>query len=115
MGQMAGVDDSEAWLSRDFDVHVSRRELTARVTVSGEVDIATAEQLYGALTGSRARGATVVVADLSGVTFIDSTGLRALLTANEGLDGRLRLIASPACTRLLELVGLTGWFAVADA
>ena len=50
------------------------------VTVAGEVDIATAPQLAETLADA-ANGGTVRV-DISGVTFLDSSGLHALVAAH---------------------------------
>jgi anti-anti-sigma factor len=81
-----------------------------RVAPSGELDIATAGQLEGALREVEQTDAQTIVLDLSGLTFIDSTGLRLVLDANDRCGGaadRLRVIAgSPAVERLLDIVGL---------
>ena len=59
---------------------------------------------------AEATDAERIVLDLSGLTFIDSTGLRLVLDVNERCGGqvdRLRVIAgSPAVERLLDIVGL---------
>jgi anti-anti-sigma factor len=86
-----------------LDVSVSRDANEVRVSAHGEVDVATAPRLYEALSGPDVAAAGSVIADLSGVSFIDSTGLRALLTAAEDLAGRLRIIPSPACRRLFAV------------
>ena len=44
--------------------------------------------------------------DLSNVTFMDSSGLHALITAHSDDGDRLRMILSPAVARLIDLVGL---------
>lgn len=53
----------------------------------------------------------VKVLDLAGISFIDSSGLRVLVAANQGRDGidaiQLRS-PSAAVQRLLEISGLTG-------
>jgi anti-sigma B factor antagonist len=50
------------------------------ITVAGEIDIATAPQLRGQLT-LLAAGGRPVIADLTGVTFIDAAGLGVLAGA----------------------------------
>ena len=59
------------------------------VRVYGELDLAAAEPFRGELSEavSGAAGTTFLV-DLSGVTFMDSSGLRALLKALERTTGR---------------------------
>jgi stage II sporulation protein AA (anti-sigma F factor antagonist) len=81
----------------------------ARVTLSGELDLDRAGALADELSGLPNRGATSVVIDASGLNFIDSSGLRALLSAREQLEGAgvtLQLTAlSPAVERVLEMTG----------
>ena len=80
------------------------------VAPSGELDIATVELLERALLEVERADSARIVLDLSGLSFIDSTGLRLLLDVNERCGGaadRLRVIAgSPAIERLLDIVGL---------
>jgi anti-anti-sigma factor len=52
-----------------------------RLGVSGELDAETAPRLISGLRGTRGAAATHVHLDLSGVTFIDCSGLTALLSA----------------------------------
>jgi anti-sigma B factor antagonist len=86
-----------------------RRGSAHHVAPSGELDIATAELLERALLDAERTDADTIVLDLSGLDFIDSTGLRVVIAASErsGADGRLGVIAgAPAVERLLDLVGL---------
>ena len=58
---------------------------------------------------------TSIVLDMSEVEFIDSSGLRALITARDEREGEARVaIVSPsrAVTRLLEITALTDIFEV---
>ena len=86
------------------------REDAHYVAPSGELDIATVELLERALLEVERADSARIVLDLSGPSFIDSTGLRLLLDVNERCGGaadRLRVIAgSPAVERLLDIVGL---------
>ena len=86
------------------------RESAHYVAPSGELDIATVELLERALLEVERADGAIIVLDLSGLSFIDSTGLRLLLDVNERCGGaadRLRVIAgSPAVERLLDIVGL---------
>jgi len=78
------------------------------VTVQGELDLYTTPQLTAELE-SLVDGLDVVL-DLSGVTFLDSTALGAILLAARRLredNGALALVASEASTKkLLEVVGV---------
>ena len=69
----------------------------ALVTVSGEVDVATAPALGEAIWEGLVQSPRIVV-DLKGVRFIDSTGLRVLVTAQKHAQqdgGCLTLIQPP--------------------
>lgn len=50
-----------------------------RVSLRGELDLASARQLEECFTAIDEQSPTRVVVDLSGLTFIDSSGLRMLL------------------------------------
>ncbi len=52
------------------------------VWVSGEVEVHTADELHRALLDQAQVTPERVVVDMSGVTFMDSMGLRALVTAS---------------------------------
>ena len=51
------------------------------VKVTGDIDLATADKVGEALTEALSKGSSVWV-DLSAVTFLDSTGIRALVQAH---------------------------------
>jgi anti-sigma B factor antagonist len=79
-------------------------------TITGDIDIATAETLVSAVTaGVAANPTTGVVLDFAAVGFMDSTGLRALLEIDRALeDGTGLVLLSPAnaVRKLLTLAGL---------
>jgi anti-sigma B factor antagonist len=54
-----------------------------RLTVTGELDIATAPQLDEAAAELLANGIRQLLIDLSGLSFIDSSGLRTLIGLND--------------------------------
>ena len=101
-----------------FSARSATGEDRTTVTVSGDIDIATAPQFQGELVAAVAAGLPVDV-DCSGVAFIDSMGLRSLLHAVEQAEAEgveLRLTAlSPQMTRILDLAGLAGFFRSAQA
>jgi anti-sigma B factor antagonist len=86
------------------------------IVVSGEVDIHTAPRLRQALDALIVAGAWKVVVDLQGVDFIDSSGLRVLLTARRRLEpngGTLSLVCTqPRVLKVLEITGLLGSFPI---
>lgn len=85
------------------------------VVAEGELDILGAPRLAAAIP---ATGASPIVIDLAAVQFMDSTGLRALLEARTAAAAAGRPFAlarpSPAVSRVLELVDLTGEFEVVE-
>lgn len=86
--------------------------------LEGEVDPHTTEQLDRAVDAALA-SATELVLELSGVTFIDSAGLRSLIRAQRLADqagGSLVLRAPrPSTRRVLEITGLTDELTVEPA
>ena len=80
------------------------------VQVEGEIDLATAPQLERALTDA-ASGVSCVGVDLSGVRFIDSTGLRVLLLSQQSVRATGTDLcvtsASEVVRRLFDLTGTT--------
>lgn len=93
-----------------FSVVSERRGSGWRIVARGELDIATVPSLERDLLAAEQTDADTIVLDLSGLSFIDSTGLKLLLDANDRSNGadRLRIIAagSPTLERLLDIVGL---------
>jgi anti-anti-sigma factor len=82
-----------------------------RVSVVGEVDMATAQQLDAALTAAVERdGAAAVEVDFAGVTFCDSIGVAGLdraYAAAAQFSRPFRLInVQPGVGRVLAIVGL---------
>jgi anti-sigma B factor antagonist len=80
------------------------------VALSGEIDMATADAMEAALEPSLKAGGPLTL-DLSGVTFMDSTGLYVVIRAAECLTGRGCLIIHGAhgpVWKLLQLTKLDG-------
>lgn len=99
-----------------FDISV-RTDHSGRpvVALSGELDLATADRVTSL---AQSAGDGPLRLDLSGVTFLDSTGLGALISlkhAGSGTAGVELLATSPAVDRVLALAGLTDLFAQTQA
>jgi anti-sigma B factor antagonist len=79
------------------------------IALYGELDLASAPLLEQGLLDAEAARVSRLVIDLSGLEFIDSTGLHALIRAHERAretDQELLLVRGPrAVQRLFELTG----------
>jgi anti-sigma B factor antagonist len=86
------------------------------VAVSGEVDVYSAPALKERLTELLQSGVNTVVVDLSGVGFLDSTGLGALVEARSATTeagGSLPLVCNhERILKLFTITGLDGVFAI---
>ena len=82
--------------------------------VRGEIHLSTTPALARGLSEAIDRGNTRIVLDLSGVGFIDSTGLSVLLNGLRqvnALQGRMALVcANPTVLRLFEITSLDQTF-----
>ena len=95
----------------DFTVTIRNLPDIHVVALSGELDAATSPGLADALV--QAAGSTVVV-DLSRLTFMDSSGIGALVVARkrivaEGLGQLVLTRPVAAVSRVLDIVGLSDW------
>jgi anti-anti-sigma factor len=74
--------------------------------VVGEVDLSNADRLEAAIDHAATEHPAVIVIDLSGVTFMDSTGLHALFKARKKADTITLRAPSREARRVIELSGL---------
>jgi anti-sigma B factor antagonist len=99
-----------------LDVSSNKVDGRTVVQVRGEIDAATCDELAAALTAAT-RNDTRLELDVSGVTFIDSSGLRTLVLAQQHLgDDRKLVVRGPDATfkRLLGITGLDAVFEITD-
>ena len=103
--------------SQPVQVTLDERPQGIVVYVTGSLDASTLTEVSAVLTEAQRDGRTLYV-DMSGVTFIDSRGLGALLAANErAREGaaQLRIHApSDSVRRLLTISGVTAVIVEAD-
>jgi len=107
----AGADQLTLISTRDRDVH--------RISVYGELDLASAPLVEHELARVEATDAALIVLDLSGLLYMDLTGVRLVLDARArsvaGAD-RLTVVRGPAVVqRLFELCGIAELLPFADA
>lgn len=95
----------------DFRATVARLTSSAAlVSVAGELDLYTSDELQHAIREAASVGADTVVVDLSGVGFIDSTALGVIVQETKRLEGRgrslLLVTSDPRTVRVFEVTGL---------
>ncbi len=94
-----------------FGITVTETGEWTLASVSGEIDMATAPELE-AFAEARSNGLAL---DLSGVRFIDSSGLRALLKVQEAVSSFVLVSPSPVVRKLLALTNMLGMFDIRDS
>jgi anti-anti-sigma factor len=78
------------------------------VTPKGELDLAAAPALESGLAEAESHEPKLIVVDMAGVGFIDSTGLRVLLAAaGRARDGGWRFQVSTPTQQVAKLLDLT--------
>jgi anti-anti-sigma factor len=84
------------------------------ITITGDMDIAATPELSTVLLIAVGAPGSLVVLDLAGVEFIDSTALGTLLKAGDEIESagkRMRVVcAGGPVRRLLEMTNLTNRF-----
>ena len=92
---------------------------TQVVTVRGEIDLFTAPEFKGLVHDAIEAGRELVVVDLTGTTFIDSSSLGVLISAHRRLqmrDGRLVVACDvPSVLSTFKITGLDGVLAMASS
>jgi anti-sigma B factor antagonist len=97
-------------LPSEFHVFIVGVDGAATVQVGGEIDMATAPDLRERLNWVISTTTGNVVVDLTGVTFLDSTGLVVFVAAERQLNatGRRLILRNPSkfVFRVLDLSGV---------
>ena len=105
-------------MSTELEVSTTSLGLWAVVRVDGEIDLDSAGELSEAALAAMQEIGPRVVLDLSGVTFMDSTGLKVLLAVHKRAElagGRL-VLAGPtrSVNRVVSITGFDQTFAVCE-
>jgi len=86
------------------------------VSVAGEIDLFTAPEFKSRIATAIDGGASTIVVDLSGTTFIDSSSLGVLIGAHRRLEhthGRLMVVCENASIlKTFQITGLDNVFAI---
>ena len=101
-----------------FDISMGRSEV--RLVVDGEIDLDTAPQLLDTILSALLIEATEpvseVILDLGGVTFVDSSGIAALLYARRYVASHQANLAitnvSTIVAKTIEVAGVGGILAI---
>ena len=91
---------------RLLEIDVSETGGVRRLSLRGELDLAGIDRFEQLLTGG---GPATFVLDMRGLTFIDSSGLRALIMADERVradGGRIIVVRGPE--RVNDVLEVTG-------
>ncbi len=112
--------DQSSDIDADLRIDVRHDDTTAitRLTVRGDVDAITSDRVYDVfLQALHDHRPTCVDMDVSGVTFLDSSGIRTLAQCQADArraGGHLVLLnVPPMVLRVLEITGLVDHFGVA--
>ena len=102
-----------------IDLKLDKTEGSVTITVSGDIDMSSSTQMRDALTPLFQNSNEVIVVDLSGVSYIDSSGIATLV---EGLqwshssNNTFRLAAlTPGVKDVFEIARLLTVFEVFDS
>lgn len=112
------MEETERMTQVPFEIVVDEHETFVLVRLHGEFDLAAAEAVETALLPLEDRFPTVVL-DLRAVSFLDSTGMRAIVSADarsrkSGFE--LKIVRGPeAVQKLLYLAGLDKILPLIDA
>jgi anti-sigma B factor antagonist len=106
-----------AELSVEFGISVDEsHDRFVVVSVSGEVDVMTAPRLRARLVELAGEGKVNLIVDLEQVSFLDSSGLAALVGALKRVredSGEIALVCTqPQTLKVFEITGLRTTFAI---
>jgi anti-anti-sigma factor len=93
----------------ELNINTSREGRTTTVAIAGEIDLSTVGDLRAAVNAAAAERCDLLLLDLTGVDFIDSTGLGGLLELRSTLRSRgvmLEIVAGDGPVR--QAVQITG-------
>jgi anti-sigma B factor antagonist len=101
-----------------LEITAEQQDGQTRLVLVGELDIASAPRFEEGLADAERAEPAVLVLDLRKVEFIDSTGLRAVIAADErarNAGRRLVLVrGTPAVERVLSVTQLDQRFDIVD-
>jgi anti-sigma B factor antagonist len=89
----------------------AERTMPVVVVLPAEIDVTNSELVHDKLVAALMPGVGVVVADMTSTSFCDSSGVHAVIFANEAAAARgvqMRIAVSPegSVRRVLQLIGV---------
>jgi anti-anti-sigma factor len=103
-------------MTNRFECDIENAESGAEcvLTIRGDIDLASASDFETALRTALDAAPSAIVIDLTELTFIDSSGLRVLVSLSKDAQSQgatigLRNVPRHA-QRVLDITGLTEWF-----
>ena len=104
---------------RSFNVETSEGDNATHVKLSGDLDLSTAKRAEEAIEQAERSGHPTVVVDLRGLSFMDSTGLRVIVSADKRArrsNKRVVIVQGPApVRRVFEITRLDERLDIVDA
>jgi anti-sigma B factor antagonist len=101
-----------------LEIDVADRGGLRLLRLTGELDMAGVDQFERLLIADGAPEAGTIVVDLRGLTFIDSSGLRALIMADQRVrdeGGHFVVVrGSDRVNQVLEMTGVAGHIEIVD-
>lgn len=102
-----------------FGIHTAKRGDTYHVVLTGEFDLAAVEPVQAAVAQAFDGDTALLEIDLSQLTFLDSSGLRAILETRDAAaqrDVRLQIVRGiDVVQRVFAITGLEGILPFVDA
>lgn len=106
-------------MSTDFAVRTHTIGSAKTLALGGELDLLSSPALQKALDEAADSDADLIIVDLRGLEFMDSTGLHALVNAHhrmEELGRRFALVrGGESVQRLFELTGVTDGLTIIES
>jgi anti-sigma B factor antagonist len=103
----------------DLDVETGQVGPASVLTLRGEIDVYTAPRLRQAIIDLVDGGASQIVVDMSGVDFLDSTGLGVLVGGLKRVkvkDGSLSIVTTQdKILKIFDITGLNKVFPIHDS
>ena len=103
---------SSEWLT----VGITHTDQLAVVTISGELDLASAPALHQGLQKTASLGVREVICDLSQLAYMDSTGLSVIISAHKRMESEgtalVLLSPRPSVERVLDITGVKEFLTV---